>query len=1066
MKTIQHRLRMFISSTLCCVALLAANASLEADDVFTLSGVQGGLVVQVGCGDAESLAARRPNDRYLVHGLDTDQANVDAARALLIDRELYGPITVDLFDGENLPYVDNLVNLLIVRSGSEVAEDEILRVLSPNGVACIKTGGDLWRKIVKPQPDDTDDWTHFLHDASNNAVADDEVVGPPRRFQWVAGPKWARSHDHLSTTSAVVSSGGRIFSIIDEAPAASVAIPSKWMLVARDAYNGVLLWKREVSPWEGQFRDFRTGPPELQRLLVAVDDRVYVTLGYGSPVTALDAATGETVLTYPNTENALEILHHNERLFLVVGDRTPDNTDGAAKPVNPQPEDIWHWWPIYNETLPLKRIMTFDAASGELVWEKDDADTVEMMPTTPAASEDRFYFHNGEEILALSEATGEEIWRTARPVSRSRPSWSAPTLVVHDGTVLCGDRAAAPLPEGYEDLETPIPRRVDSTGGVAPEGKLTAFNAADGAPLWESTCRECYNSPADVLVADDLVWTGNLVKKPEPGITQALDLRSGEIVRERTRDQDHFNIIMSHHRCYRNKATSKYLVLGRDGVEYIDLETGEGHGNHWTRGACQYGVMPCNGLTYVPPHSCACHVESKLNGYNALSAEPVSDAEPLTPEERLTQGPAFGEIDLAATGTNPDADWSTYRADGTRSGLASTAIPTELQLGWEAVLPKATSYSAPVIADGRVFVACIDADTLCALDAESGELEWTFTAGGRIDSPPTILGNAAIFGSADGSIYCLRTSDGALAWRCLAAPCDRRIVSYGRVESSWPVHGNVLAIGDTIYASVGRTTFIEGGIRLVALKADTGEIIMDSPIEKAALPDVLSTDGENLYLRHRRFTLDGADQPTNVPHLYSPAGFLDGDWWHRTYWMVNTQMNSGWGSWPNQGLRVPSGRLLVLDDANVYGFGRLNQYHRNGTHVGLGRAKYLLYGAALSVDNSDLEPWSTGVPVFARSMVLSGEMLFLAGPPDDLEYAPEEIADPYHITSEEQLVGLGESLAGHRGASLLTVSTADGSTLAETPLPAPPVWDGMAAAQGYLYLTLRNGTVVRMQGEE
>ena len=60
-----------------------------------------------------------------------------------------------------------------------------------------------------------------------------------------------------------------------------------------------------------------------------------------------------------------------------------------------------------------------------------------------------------------------------------------------------------------------------------------------------------------------------------------------------------------HHRCYRNKATCRYLVLGRSGVEFVDLKTGEGEPHHWVRGTCQYGVMPCNGLLYVPPDSCA-----------------------------------------------------------------------------------------------------------------------------------------------------------------------------------------------------------------------------------------------------------------------------------------------------------------------------------------------------------------------------------------------------------------------------------------------------------------------------
>ena len=43
--------------------------------------VQGGLVVHVGCGDGKLTTALLVNDRYLVHGLDADPANVAKARA-------------------------------------------------------------------------------------------------------------------------------------------------------------------------------------------------------------------------------------------------------------------------------------------------------------------------------------------------------------------------------------------------------------------------------------------------------------------------------------------------------------------------------------------------------------------------------------------------------------------------------------------------------------------------------------------------------------------------------------------------------------------------------------------------------------------------------------------------------------------------------------------------------------------------------------------------------------------------------------------------------------------------
>ena len=245
-----------------------------------------GLIVHVGCGDGKLTAALGTAGSYLVHALDADAEDVKTARRHIRSLGLYGRVSVDRFDGKRLPYVDNLVNLIVAEDPDAIASGEVMRVLCPRGVAYIKRDG-RWTKTVKPRPEEIDEWTHYLHDATGNAVAKDTVVGPPRRCQWIAPPRWARSHDHLSSLSALVSAGGRIFYIIDEGPIAAVAIRPKWSLVARDAFSGVLLWKRPVDPWEGHLRGFRSGPTELARRLVAVGNRVYVTLGYGKPVSAL-----------------------------------------------------------------------------------------------------------------------------------------------------------------------------------------------------------------------------------------------------------------------------------------------------------------------------------------------------------------------------------------------------------------------------------------------------------------------------------------------------------------------------------------------------------------------------------------------------------------------------------------------------------------------------------------------------------------------------------------------------------------------------------------------------------
>ena len=62
-----------------------------------------------------------------------------------------------------------------------------------------------------------------------------------------------------------------------------------------------------------------------------------------------------------------------------------------------------------------------------MLWKKADSDTAELMPTTLAVSGDHAFFQNADEIICLDARVGGDVWRTERPVSRARPTWTAPT---------------------------------------------------------------------------------------------------------------------------------------------------------------------------------------------------------------------------------------------------------------------------------------------------------------------------------------------------------------------------------------------------------------------------------------------------------------------------------------------------------------------------------------------------------------------------------------------------------------------------------------------------------------
>ena len=174
--------------------------------------------------------------------------------------------------------------------------DEVMRVLAPNGVLLTKRMIG-WKKTVKPAPAEMDEWNQYLHGADGNMVSKDGLIGPVRHYRWIGSPKWGRHHDTTASMSAMVSANGRIFYILDEGPKESVQLPSENYLIARDAYSGTILWKIPIKEWQDHMFPMKSGPAYLPRRLVAVGDRVYVTLGINAPLSELDAATGQVLAT-------------------------------------------------------------------------------------------------------------------------------------------------------------------------------------------------------------------------------------------------------------------------------------------------------------------------------------------------------------------------------------------------------------------------------------------------------------------------------------------------------------------------------------------------------------------------------------------------------------------------------------------------------------------------------------------------------------------------------------------------------------------------------------------------
>lgn len=1073
-----------------------------AEQILKATGIRGGLVVQVGCGDGKLTAAFGKSDGFLVHGLERSEAKIAAAREHVRGLGLCGKVSISRWQGERMPYIDNLINLLVLDGGSEPTQTEMLRVLCPGGVA-VKLDPETRNLkpatlLRKPRPSEMDEWTHYLYDSTGNAVSRDTLVAPPEHLQWVAGPRWGRHHDHMASFSAMASAGNRVFYIFDEGSTASIMLPARWHLICRDAFNGVVLWKRPIPRWWTHFMPLKSGPAQLPQLLVATSEHVYVTLGLREPVAKLDSATGKTLQTYEGTENTWEIVLNDGLLYVVTGSpRTQEEeeswklySDTARAPGNPF-NKLWKGWD--------RKLFAIDAESGKKRWQLSS----KILPGTLAVDGDTAYFHNSESVVAVDKKTGTERW-VSKPVAaidieRGIPTGYTPKLAVDNGVVaFAGGR-------GY---------REHMKGETL---KMVGLRAKDGEILWEVPHYPSgYQSPEDLLVVNKTVlspfstWLKD--KNPKDNHVVGTDLLTGKLVYDSNPDVED-PVWFIHHRCYPSKATVDYLLMSKEGVEFIDLKTWEWKIHHWVRGECLYGIMPANGLLYAPMHDCACSADMKLNGLNALAAPKARVPSAIdVKKHRLTKGPAYGQIGNRKSAIENPNDWPTFRHDAARSGVASCPILDSPERRWKTTIDG--RLTAPVVAGGKLYVASLHRHTLYALGEDTGKELWTFTVEGRIDSPPTIYNGMVLFGSRDGCVYCLRASDGALAWRFRAVATDRRLTAWGQLESVWPIHGSILIRNGEAWFVAGRSVFLDGGLQMYRLKPETGEVISHATFDgktddgrvltgaeekrTVGLPDILSASGDCVFMRAGIFRLEGdrikrkllpgskviryskGPRPAEripgeaVPHLFSSYGFLDDSWFHRSYWVYG-EVCSHRHNYAQAGKRIPAGRILVCDDQNVYGFGRLKKYFNWTTPM-----EYRLFAEpkkapVAAASGKKKAPkgkrgsvnkalWETNVPILARGLVLAGDTLIAAGAPDVLDETMPRIRSE----APEVLKAIGEqeaALAGLRGGKLVAVSETDGTVEYRCDLDASPVFDGLIAANSRLYMVLEDGTVQCWSGQ-
>ncbi len=106
---------------------VTSNFAESSKEILKETGITGGLIVHLNCGDGKLTADLHINDSFLVNGLDANPANVAKARDNILEKNIYGKVTVERWDKSILPYGDNIVNLIVSDNIGNISKKEIMR---------------------------------------------------------------------------------------------------------------------------------------------------------------------------------------------------------------------------------------------------------------------------------------------------------------------------------------------------------------------------------------------------------------------------------------------------------------------------------------------------------------------------------------------------------------------------------------------------------------------------------------------------------------------------------------------------------------------------------------------------------------------------------------------------------------------------------------------------------------------------------------------------------------------------------------------------------------------------
>jgi len=753
-----------------------SRAGTGSATVLERTGIQDGICVVLGLPRAEAaefVAELGGSGNLLAYFQSPDDREVALVRETAELAGLLGEsVFVNRGDWASVHLADNLAGAVVVSPSAQghVSEDELLRVLHPGGKAALGR-----REIVKPQPAGTDVWSHPYHGPDNNPQSTDQIARAPYLTQYLAEPKFS------CMPQVTVGAGGRLFKAFGHMAHNANQIPVLNTLMCVNAYNGTILWKRDLRENFMIHRNTMIATPET--LYLADDESCKL----------IDAATGQvrSEITIPEGIGDGPVwkwmaMEDGVLYALVGGQEVKIDTMRSSR------RALGHWgwrmWQGHAYDDPKKNFgfgrtfVAIDPATRRMLWHYDEEEFLDSRGV--CMKNGRIYFYSPGKLLGCLDAvSGEPVWRTSDPALLEAIGPEGPAQHWDYGfatsTYLkCNDRF----------LFFAGPQR----------SRLVAASTEAGRLVWQID----HGNFQLVLREDGLYAAGRQRDSFK------LDYETGK-------ELDRF---VPRSTCTRATGSVDSVFYRGGGTWRVDVAAGRALPITPMRPPCQDGVVISDGLLYWGPWMCGCHLS--LYGHVCLAPAEQPAMERDLGDSRLEPGEG-DPTTVVQFPARPD-DWPSYGADNARTSSTGVPLPAGVVRKWTFAPPSPALPSAPIAVGDTVFVADRKG-VVRALDAADGEPRWKAFTGGAVYFPPAFWNGRVYVGSADGWVYAYEAATGRRLWRFRAAPRQRLIPVFGKLTSTWPVAGGVVVQDGAVYAAAGIANY--DGTHVYALDAVTGHVI-------------------------------------------------------------------------------------------------------------------------------------------------------------------------------------------------------------------------------------------------